>query len=132
MNYDSEVFVEKCYYQHRLNFSHSYKHTYLDRIGVDFKVFNEMSNEVFDLQVKTSDTGMTIGMVLPILKPLPEGLTVISKGMLEKAALHFRRHQNVPYIIFVARVGARKTEEMVIDEIWRETERMFFQSRLAA
>ncbi|MCL4404041.1 hypothetical protein M1432_01745 [Patescibacteria group bacterium] len=128
MKYDSEGLVSRAYKRHGLNFEHARKNGYLDRIGIDFRIFlNVEGYEVpIDLQVKTADRSMTAGFVLPLPQPIPINIYVrISERMLIRIFDHSRKHPDVRYMLFVARLERRMPEERIVRDIWRESQGMF-------
>ncbi len=126
MRYDAESLVAKSLSRHGVSFEHAVKNGYLDRLGIDFKIYLEKEEKVIDLQVKTSDHGITAGLVLPL--PPIVIYPRLSETMMERVFTHMRKHPNVRYMLFVARIGKRKPEEVILSEIWRETRRIFLQA----
>lgn len=98
------------------------------------------------LQVKTSDNEETLAVLLPLsnlsVEELPDRISdkvfgellpklpgrlqkKISRRMLQHLVDHYRKHRNIRWVLFVARVGQRKSENQVKAEIWRETQFIF-------
>lgn len=116
----------------QMRFVHAYPNSLIDQGGIDFLIFIKVKMDdgsfyplpfCFPFQVKTSDTKNTVGLFLPIDKKLCEDLPVTQK-MVNKSAEHFKKHPQVPYIIFVGRVDLHDGGEAgVMDEIWKEIKR---------
>ncbi len=125
MKYDAESLVAKCLSRHGMTFEHAIKNGSLDRVGIDFRIYLEEREKMIDLQVKTSDRGITTGLILPLSNPPLETYPYLSETMLWRVSNHMKKHPNVRYILFVARICRRRPEDVIISEIWRETKRLF-------
>jgi hypothetical protein len=128
LRYDAESLVAKSLSRHGVDFEHAVKNGYLDRLGIDFKIYLEEEKKIIDLQVKTSDHGITAGLILPLPAPPIAVCPHFSETMLARVFTHMRKHPNVRYMLFVARIGKRKPEEVILSDIWRETRRIFLQA----
>lgn len=135
---NSEVFVEKCYTQKapKVKFIRAISNSQLDEDGVDFLVdfrvkIKSSKADIFfpltmKLQVKIADGEETVGLVLPLEDPLPKSLAKrVSPYMLKHIGKHLKKHPHVNCILFVSRLSSTKSEEQVVEEIWRETKKMF-------
>ena len=133
----SEDPVEKCFRKHesQLSYTRARRCDQLDVEGtdflLDFKIKSKKSDERFffplsmRLQVKMSDNGETIGLVLPLQSPPPDKIKDrISERMLEIIADHARKHPHVSCILFVAQLEKAKSEKQILSDIWREMRRM--------
>jgi hypothetical protein len=129
-----------------VKFEHAKPNSALDKAGADFVVEFLTYGLAELLQVKTSDNGETLAVLLPlpnffieelpnriseeifesVLPKLPRRLQKkISRQMLQRLTDHCRKHQNVQWVLFVARVSQRKDESQIKNEIWRETKFIF-------
>ena len=121
---DAEDLVEYCYRAHKLPYHHSEQHTPDDRDGIDFIVFSPNPGR-FELQVKRSDNGETLGLLLPLEEPVPPMMADrLSSKMLEKVRRHARLHPNIRLMLFVAAPTGHRTSQEIIREIWRATKQL--------
>lgn len=143
---DAETIVEKAFLEHpkEVRFEHAKQNSLLDKEGKDFIVEFLPYCLTEPLQVKTSDNGETVGIVLPFpnlaIEKLPKKISGkifdkllvrlphqvrqrISRRMLQHIVDHFRKHQDVRWILFVARPNEHKDENGVKAEIWQEIKR---------
>jgi len=123
-----------------VKFEHAKPNSALDKAGADFVVEFLTYGLAELLQVKTSDNGETLAVLLPLpnflIEELPNRISEevfesvlpklpgrlqkkISRRMLQHLTDHCRKHQNVRWVLFVARVGQRKDESQIKSEIWR-------------
>jgi hypothetical protein len=116
--------VAKTLSRHGINFEHAVKNGYLDRLGIDFKIYLD-EVRVIDLQVKTSDHGITAGLILPLPAQPIAVCPQFSETMLARVFSHMRKHPDVRFMLFVARISKTRPEEVVLREIWRETRKLF-------
>jgi hypothetical protein len=65
---DAEGLVAQCLHEKRrfVQYRKSPQHSEEDRAGIDFKITFVHTGVTFDLQVKTSDNGETVGLRLPL------------------------------------------------------------------
>ena len=134
--WDAEELVEKCYEQrkNKVRYIHAERYGPLDSAGIDFIVtfpINHSANSfTIELQIKSSDTGDTIGIVLSLPQQLPQELSGKRANRMRRLIrYHQSKHPEVNCMLFVARVGKRKKEEDVIAEMWRETKKIFSDLR---
>lgn len=118
---DSEELVEECYKEKtkEIHYVRAKKHGELDVSGIDFIVGLNGHGSEIELQVKTSNTGQTLGIVIPAL--IAELEEVIPEDMFRVVREHHRKYPSIKHMLFVARTGNRKTKEKVLEEIWFET-----------
>lgn len=128
---DSEVLVETSWKRRggRISFTHNPKNGHGDKQGEDFAGVTLQGYTFCEaFQIKTSDNGNTLGIVLPLHKPLPPDISgKISGWMRAEIEEHLRKHPHVRCMLFVAKPGRHATEEQVIRDIWTETESIFHQ-----
>ena len=128
---DSEALVEACWKNRngKIQFFHNPKNGHGDAHGEDFSgVALEGYSYSEPFQIKTSDNGNTVGVVLPLREPLPPKISGrISGTMHAMIAEHFRKHPHVRCMLFVAKPGRHTTEMQILRDIWRETESIFHQ-----
>ncbi len=98
-----------------------------DHLGVDrflnVKVRGQW--EWVAIQVKTSNNGETVGVVLPIRNPFPPKLAArMSPGMIHRINAHEGGHVTVGNMLFVDAWGSLTNKKWVLEEIWRETNKI--------
>ncbi len=104
----------------------------LDQEGIDcvLRIFSYPF--WLSVQVKPSDTGETVGIVLPLPEPLPPDLekkiTLYVRAEIQE---HIRKHPEVIHLLFVGRPNSKRSKQkprsrdMVLDDVYRETKKMF-------
>lgn len=98
-----------------------------DNLGIDREiVLNFGKGWVrFAIQIKTSNNGETVGVVLPIREPSPPKLMArLSREMLDRIPVHDNKHPPVDCMLFVDAWGSLTNKAEVLDEIWRETKKI--------
>jgi len=109
----------------------------LDQGGID--LLTRIFSYAFwiPLQIKPSDTGETVGLILPLCyPPSPETQKRLTKRMREEIESHLEKHPHVNFIIFVGRSNFRKnnakpkTRETVMDDVWREIKKLFRETAI--
>ena len=118
----------------QMRFVHAYPNSLIDQGGIDFLIFIKVKLDdgsfyplpfCFPFQVKTSDTKNTVGLFLPVSVREIDKQTPVTDKMLNKSAEHFKKHPEVPYIIFVGRVDLNDGGEAgVTGDIWGEIKRV--------
>lgn len=128
---DSESLVEHCWKHRngRIHFTHNPKNGHGDSHGEDFSGVSLGGYSYCEaIQVKTSDNGNTLGIVLPLHEPLPPKISgKISGWMRSVIEAHSRKHPHVRCMLFVAKPGRHATKEQILRDIWTETESIFHQ-----
>lgn len=127
---ETEILTEECLKIHKEEVT-DYIHFTLkskdNKRGRDFWIrLAAFANPLY-LQVKTSDNTETAGFVLPLSDPLPPGV-IISDRMRDLINEHFKKHPDVPCIIFVGKPVHGKNRREVIKEIWREIKKIFAEA----
>jgi hypothetical protein len=134
---DAETLVVQCLLRNKnkiVSYKHAGQNSDLDKKGIDIvieKIIKKFKRPIsLDFQIKTSDDETTIGVILPLPDPLPAALagrlSGRKLGIIEK---HRKKHSQVPCILFVGRITGRNKLNKVLDEIWREINKLF---RMAA
>lgn len=128
---DSETLVEKSWKQRKgsISFTHNPKNGHGDAHGEDFSrvcLHGYKFCEAF--QIKTSDNGATLGLVLPLPHSLPKIVSEkLSAGMLQTIKEHHRKHPHTRCLLFVSKTCKNSTDDEVIRDIWTETRSIFIQ-----
>lgn len=130
---NSEDPIERCFRERegQVSYTRAKRYAQLDNDGTDFlldfkikgrnpdeKIFFPLSMR---LQVKMSNNGETVGLVLPLYDGLPRDLKDrITEKMWRDIKDHQETHPHVSCILFVAQLEKSKSEKQIIVEIWRE------------
>jgi len=120
--FDSEELVKKCYSQHldKVRYKPASKYGWLDNVGLDLLVHYRPYAITVRLQVKTARNGETIGLVLPMPRDFPEHLArELPDYVKQTVRVHARKHSDA--MLFVGKVSKRRSEKVVINDIWRES-----------
>ena len=131
-----EDLVEEAYWPHKrevVSISVA-RHSPLDARGIDrFLYFKIQSGHTrgdtipfpMPLQVKASDNGQTVGVVLIPGCKLPKSIEDrLSSEMKNKLERHARTHPEVRFTLFVRTPGKHTDKEKVLEEIWTQTRAM--------
>ena len=121
MKPNSEDLVEKCYAlrTEAVHFVRAPKNGKLDSSGIDFIVGWNGHGPEINLQIKTSNNGRTMGIIIPM--PINQLEQILSGRMLIIAMEHHRKYPLVEHLLFVAHPNDQRTEEEILKEIWVET-----------
>jgi hypothetical protein len=122
---ETEILVEECLKLHRkeVEFVHFSLESRANKMGRDFWVKLRNDEVQMYLQVKTADNTRTAGYVLPLPKSAENW--VISERTRRLMNIHFRKHPDIPCIIFVGKPIHGKRRDRIIEDIWRELMKIF-------
>ena len=130
----AEKLVEKCYERlpRKIFFIHAKKSSQLDTAGIDFLVQFRHYPFSVAIQIKTSGTAETLGVLLPLSDNFtPISRKEIVKKVLRKMGRQYSKHPRIDCMIFVGRPGAimnngrLKKEEAVLYDILQATREIF-------
>lgn len=124
---DTERLVQlswKRYGSGAISFEHNSKNGIGDAMGEDFsKVYLEGYTFTVPFQIKTSNNGKTIGLVLPFREQQKERL--LSPEMKNMLKEHQEKHSHVRCLLFVAKPCKMIPEDAILRRVWVETIRIF-------
>ena len=127
---ETEVLTEECLRAHAgevLGYVHFTLKSSDNKRGRDFWIKLAAFANSLCLQVKTSDNTETAGFVLPLPDPLPREAKISGRirNLIDK---HFKKHPDVPCIVFVGKPVHGKDKVGVIEDVWREIKKIFAEA----
>lgn len=124
---DTEQLVQLSWKRHGsgiISFVHNPKNGIEDAMGEDFsRVRLEGYAFHVPFQIKTSNNGKTIGLVLPFREQKKERLLTLEMKNMLKA--HQEKHSHVRCLLFVAKPCKMIPEDAILRRVWIETIRIF-------